>query len=112
VDESFISLDSILVKCRVKFMIGANIIENSITIFVYKTLSKAQHTSILNWKNFKTTAYRSSKFTYYFRLKFYYRRVLFIWKLSFVITEEMLCGGRQRNDRRNWSLLSNGVHAF
>jgi hypothetical protein len=29
-------------------MIGANIIDFSVSIFIYKTLSKAKHTSILN----------------------------------------------------------------
>jgi hypothetical protein len=69
VDESLISLDSMPVTCRVNLMIGANIIEKSITIFVYKTLSKAQHTSILNCKKFQDYSIQKLKIDILFSLE-------------------------------------------
>jgi hypothetical protein len=82
-------------------MIDANIIDYSTTKFIYKTLSKAQHTSILNWKHLQDYYIQKLKMDILFSIDTVYsRRVLIIWKLSFVISEEMWRRGRQRIDRR------------
>jgi hypothetical protein len=82
-------------------MIDANIIDYSITKFIYKTPSKAQHTSILNWKHLQDYCIQKLKMDILFSIDTVYsRRVLIIWKLSFVISEEMWRRGRLRIDRR------------